>query len=73
MIALLIFVCVLGLVVALAAPGGKTRDPRTGKMGRSTGEKIALGIAVALGALGLAVVGFIAFFMVAMNNWANNK
>ena len=30
-------------------------------------------LAVVLGAAGLAVVGFIVFFMVAMNNWANNK
>lgn len=72
MAAFLIFVMVLGLVVALVAQRWQ-RDPWPEKPERSTGQKIALGIAVALGALGLFVVAFIAYFMIAMNSWANNK
>lgn len=73
MAGLLISIVVLGVAVALVVQAWEMGNPRTGKPQRTTGEKIALVITVALGAAGLAVVGFIAFFMVAMNNWANNK
>ena len=69
----LIFFVGLGAVIALVALRWEPRDPWPGKPQRSTGQKIALGIAVALGALGLFVVAFIAYFMIAMNSWANNK
>ena len=73
MAGLLIFIVVLGVAVALVAQAWGLVTPPTAKPQRTTGQKIAMGIAIALGAVGLGVAGFIAFVLVSMNNWANNK
>ena len=72
MVSLLIF-ALLAVLIALATDKGRTEDPGNQKRGMTTGRKIALGIAVAIGALGLAVVGWMAFLTIAMMNYGDNK
>lgn len=66
----MIILIVLGIAIALATQRGKTQDPEK-KM--SIGQVIMLGVAIAVGALGLVVVGGGILFALAMSSYGSNK
>lgn len=68
---LLVFVSALGAVIALAVQKRRAQDP--GKKQLTTAQTVALGIAIAVGAVGLFVVGLGIFFVIAMSSYGNNK
>lgn len=65
------FVVMVGIGVANAADAKRKKTPF--KKDLTRGQKVAVGIAAAVSALGLVVVGFMIFLAMAMASWADSK
>jgi hypothetical protein len=65
------FAVMVGIGVANAVDAKRRKTPF--KKDLTRGQKIAVGVAAAVSALGLIVVGFAVLFMMAMASWADSK